>query len=65
MAEGAFPSLRSVSYTGFKFAVEQPKLLWNNRASKMSELLMSLDLMGLVSGRDPLYSGLATTVYLL
>ena len=31
----------------------------------MSELLMSLDLMGLVSDRDPLYSGLATTVYLL
>ena len=51
MAEGPFPSIRSVSYTGFKFAVEQPKLLWNNRASRMSELLISLDLRGLVSGR--------------
>ena len=32
-------------------------LLWNNRASKMSELLISLDLRGLVSGRGPVYSG--------
>ena len=57
MAEGPFPSIRSVSYTGFKFAVEQSKLLWNNRASRMSELLISPDLRGLVSGRGPLYSG--------